>query len=425
MSYEHKIDEGNVPTLISGALIAFSVSFLCSLMEAAMLSLSPGELASLEKKKPKIGHIVRGFKNQIELPVTVILILNTVAHTVGAIMVGAETALLFGEKYIGISSGIFTYLMLQFTEILPKSLGVHYNSKIVELSARPLRLFIIILRPVIAALRFVNKPFEKKKKDNHKATLEEINALAGHAQSENQISMNQANIIKGVTLLSSKKAQDLMIPVEQITFLSRSQTLSEAIITAHLDPHTRFPVIDSDDKNKVLGYVNFKELVYRMRTNPADPTLGGIIRPLRFVNEDTSCQQLLKVFVDEHEHMALVQDKSNSTIGLITLEDIVEELVGEIEDEFDKLPKKIHTLSQGVWIVGGGVSMQSLSESLSIAELSSESNLSDWIIKQIGHMPTVDERIKAEGHEFNVRRIRRGKVFEVLITPESISAPGK
>ena len=176
-------------------------------------------------------------------------------------MVGAETALLFGEKYIGISSGIFTYMMLQFTEILPKSLGVHYNIKIVELSARPLRFFIVVLKPVITLLRFVNKPFEKKMAETQTGTLEEINALAGHAQLSKQISTNQANIIKSVTLLSQKEAKDLMIPVDQITYLSNSQTLSEAIITAHLDPHTRFPVIEGDNLNKVLGYVNFKELV--------------------------------------------------------------------------------------------------------------------------------------------------------------------
>ncbi len=419
------MNEGSIFVLVCGALFAFSISFLCSLMEAAILSLSPGELAKLEKRSQKIGNIVRGFKEQIELPVTVILTINTIAHTVGATIVGAETALLFGEKYIGITSGIFTYIMLQFTEILPKSLGVHYNIKMVELSAHPLRIFILILKPVIKLLRYINKPFEKKNPDNDTGTLDEINALASHAQSEKQISTNQANIIKGVTLLSSKKAEDLMIPVDQLTFLSKSQTLTEAIIKAHLDPHTRFPVIEGNDHNKVVGYANFKELVYRMRTNPADPTLAGIIRPLRFVNNDTSCQQLLKVFVDEHEHMALVRDKNQNTIGLITLEDIVEELVGEIEDEFDKIPKNIHMLSQGVWIVGGGVSMRSISEKLDRAGLLCDCNISDWIIKQIGHMPAIDERIKAEGHEFNVRRLRRGKVFEVLITPESISAPGK
>ena len=417
--------EGSIAALITGALTAFVVSSVCSLMEAALLSLSPGELASLEKRKPKIGNIIRRFKEQIELPVTVILTLNTIAHTVGATIVGAEVALLFGEGMIGISSGIFTYLMLQFTEILPKSLGVHFNVPIMEQSAVPLNMLIVVLRPVINLLRFINRPFEKKHTVSHAAHLDEIVALAGYARLANQISVNQAKIITGVTMLSSKTAKNLMIPVEQITFLSNSQTLTDAIITAHMDPHTRFPVSEGNDHDKIIGYVNFKELVYRMRTNPADPTLKGIIRQLRFVYEDTSCQQLLKAFVDEHEHMALVQDSNKRTVGLITLEDIVEELVGEIGDEFDMLPKMVHPLSKNVWIVGGGVTMRNLADKLKSPFLISDGNLSDWIINRIGHTPVVDHRLKIEHLEFNVRRIRRGKVFEVLITPETVSAPSR
>ena len=417
--------QGSIVVLIIGAMTAFSVSYVCSLMEAALLSLSPGELATLEKRKPKVGSIIRCFKEQIELPVTVILTLNTIAHTVGATIVGAEVALLFGEKFIGISSGVFTYLMLQFTEILPKSFGVRFNVPVMERCALPLRILIVVLRPVINLLRFLNRPFERKRAVSHTATLDEIIALAGYARLADQISANQANIITGATQLSHKTAKDLMIPVEQITFLSNSQTLGEAIITAHLDAHTRFPVVQDNDRNRVIGYINFKELVYRMRTNPADPTLGGIIRQLRFVQENTSCQQLMKAFVDEHEHMALVQDTNKHTVGLITLEDIVEELVGELEDEFDKLPKMVHPLNKGVWIVGGGVSMRNLADKLKVPGLFSDGSLSDWLVKQIGRTPAVDQRLKTEHLEFNVRRIRRGKVFEVLITPETISAPSR
>lgn len=417
--------QGSITALVAGASVALVISTLCSLMEAALLSLSPGALAAMEKRRPKTGRIVRGYKEQIELPVTAILTLNTIAHTVGATIVGAEVALLFGEGSVGVASGIFTYLMLQFTEILPKSLGVHFNVFVMEHSARTLRVLIFAMRPLINLLQFINRPFEKKGTAAETASLEEIIALADYAHTENKISADQASIITEVTLLARKNANDLMIPAEQITFLSISQTLSEAIITAHLDPHTRFPVVQDNDRDKIIGYVNFKELVYRMRTNPADPTLRGIIRPLRFVRRDTSCQQLIKAFVDEHEHLAIVQDENNHTVGLITLEDIVEEFVGELEDEFDKLPKMLHPLSKGVWIVGGGVSMNELTERLSAPGLSYSGNLSEWILGKLGHMPVVDQRLQAERFEFNVRRIRRGKVFEVLITPETISAPSK
>ncbi len=416
---------GSIGGLIFGASLAFSVSFVCSLMEAALLSLSPGALAALEERKPRIGKIIRGYKNQIELPVTVILTLNTIAHTVGATIVGAEVALLFGEKWLGISSGIFTYLMLQFTEILPKSIGVHFNAAIMEQAAVPLRGLIYVMHPVIVLLRFVNRPFERKQDSQPAATIDEIVALAGYARLANQISPKQADMIAGVTQLSRKTAADLMVPVEQITFLSSTHTLSDAIITAHLDPHTRFPVMEGSDRNRILGYVNFKELVYRMRTNPADPTLKGIIRTLRFVGEDAPCQALLKTFVDDHEHMALVQNPAGHTVGLVTLEDLIEELVGQLGDEFDMLPKMIHPLSKGVWIVGGGVPMRTLAEKLNNPGLEADGILSQWILARLDKPLAVDLRLRIKGLEFNIRRIRRGKVFEVLITPEAISAPSR
>ena len=149
--------EGSIVAFIIVAITALSVSFVSSLMEAALLSLSPGQLAALEKRKPKVGGIIRGFKEQIELPITVILTLNTIAYAAGATIVGAEVALLFGGKFIGISSGVFTYLMLQFTEILPKSLGVHFNVVIMERSALPLRILIVVLRPDNSLSKFDTK----------------------------------------------------------------------------------------------------------------------------------------------------------------------------------------------------------------------------------------------------------------------------
>ena len=151
-----------------------------------------------------------------------------------------------------------------------------------------------------------------------------------------------------------------MIPVGQITFLSTAQTISEAIVTAHLDPHTRFPICEDSDHNRVLGYVNFKEIIYRARTNPADHTLHGIIRPVYFAKSELSATALLKVFVERHEHMAIVHD-DGQTLGLVTLEDVVEELFGELEDEFDRPPRMLHPLSGGTWMVGGGVTISELS----------------------------------------------------------------
>lgn len=406
--------------LVLSIAIAFFFSFTCSLMEATLLSLTPGQIAEITKRNPGIGAIWNRFKNDIEPPITAILTLNTFAHTIGATIAGAEFAILYKDVYIGIFSVIFTYLMLQFTEILPKTLGVRFNVQLAYVFAYIIPVMMISLKPVIVLVRTVNSVFEigKKKASSH---LEELTALAQYARLSRQISPQQEKIILGAAKLSVKNAKEIMIPAEQVTFLSDAQSLSQAVIVAHLDPHTRFPIMAGNDINNVIGYINFKELVYRIRTNPVDPTVKGIIRTVHFVTEKDTCDRILKAFVDEHIHMAIVKAADGATLGLITMEDVVEELIGNIEDEFDKLPRMCHSLNKGVWIVGGGIKMDLLSEKLEIPSIKGDMILSDWTISKIGHVPAANESLYVDNLEFSVRRIRRFKVFEVLISPKHLN----
>jgi putative hemolysin len=192
--------------------------------------------------------------------------------------------------------------------------------------------------------------------------------------------------------------------------------LSDAIITAHLDPHTRFPICEDNDFNQVLGYVNFKEMIYRQRTNPTDASLRGIIRPVHFVEPQQPATELLRVFVERHEHMAIIQDHGR-TLGLVTLEDVIEELVGELEDEFDRLPRMFHDLSGGTWMVGGGIPVTELADKLKLTLPDDEGSISAWLIRRFGHVPKPNEIYATEEAEFMVRRTRRGKIFEVSVTP--------
>jgi len=413
--------EGSVVVLAAATALAFSVSFFCSLMEAALLSITPGQLAKLKWEKPRVGSVMGRLKEDLDRPITAILTLNTTAHTIGATLAGAEFALLFGDKKIGLFSGAFTYLMLQYTEILPKSLGVRFSAIVCGGMALPLSALTRAMGPVIHLLRFLNRPFESRSPaGTGSLSLDEVVALAGHARLVHLITPQQENIITQAAHLSEQTAADIMVPVEQITFLSDDQSLPHAVVTAHMDPHTRFPVVKSGDRNNVLGYINFKELVYRVRTNPAEPTLQGVVRPVRFVRADMPCHQVLRAFVDEHEHMAIVRDEQGRTAGLITLEDVVEVLLGDLQDEFDRLPKMCHGLPKGVWIVGGGVPMSELAERLGMPAIATEGTLSDWMTARLGESLAIDQRLRVEHLEFAVRRIRRGKPFEVLISPVSL-----
>ncbi len=402
---------------VAAVAVALGVSFICSLMEAALLSLTPSQVADLSARHARIGSIWRGFKNNIERPIAVILILNTAAHTIGASVAGAQFDELFGDQWIWLFSLLFTFAMLQYTEILPKTLGVHFNQTVAVWIARPLVLAIRLFTPVIHVLHLLNRPFEGRRTNKRApATLEEITSLAMMARLAEHIGPRQERIINRATKLSQTSVQQVMIPLEQVSMLSTAQSLHQALVTAHIDAHTRFPVCEGDDRSRVIGYVNFKEMIYYMSTNPSDPSLKGIIRPVHFVEPESSASDLLNTFIDQHEHMAIVRDTQGRCLGLITLEDLIEELVGELEDEFDRLPRHIHALSGGTWMFGGGVPAREVTVKLGAPAVAAIGTLAAWLERELGQPPKPGQVLRHEGVEFVVRRVRRGRVFEASAT---------
>ena len=398
---------------VASVAVALCISFLCSLMEAALLSLTPSQVAGLSARHPGIGAIWRGFKTNIERPIAAILILNTAAHTIGASVAGSQFDELFGDQWIWLFSILFTFAMLQYTEILPKTLGVYFNQTIAVWIARPLFVAIRIFTPLIRVLHVLNRPFEGRRAETRApTTLEEITSLAAMARLSKHIGPHQERIIGRAARLSQTSAQQIMIPIEQVSMLSTAQTLNQALIAAHIDAHTRFPVCEGDDRNRVFGYINFKEMIYYMSTNPTDPSLKGIIRPVHFVQPDSSASDLLKTFIDQHEHMAIVREAQGRCLGLITLEDLIEEMVGELEDEFDRLPRHVHSLSGGTWMLGGGVPVADVVSRLGGPPVSAGGTLAAWLERQLGQPPKPGQTIRHDGLEFMVRRVRRGRIFE-------------
>lgn len=399
---------------VAGALL---ISALCSLMEAVLLSLTPSQIGEVSSRRPRVGAMWMNFKANIERPIAAILILNTAAHTIGASVAGSQFDELFGDQWIIAFSLTFTFLMLQFTEILPKTIGVRYARDVALRIAGPLSLLTRVMSPVVSLVHGLNKPFEgKRSRQDQPHAVEEITALAGLARLSNHISRQQERIVRGAMRLSRTKVRDVMIPVEHLSFLSTSMSICDALIAAHLEAHTRFPVCENGDVNRIAGYVNFKELVYFMRTNPNDPNLRGVIRPLHYVSPDDLTADLLRVFVDQHIHMAIVRDPQGQTLGLVSLEDMVEELVGEIEDEFDRLPRMCHALSRETWMVGGGVTLAELNARTDIGIPDENQTVSAWIVHRLGRLPKVGEELAQGRGSITVRRIRRGKVFEVMVT---------
>ncbi|MBE6369198.1 MAG: DUF21 domain-containing protein [Lentisphaerae bacterium] len=398
--------------LIASMAMAVTVSFLCSLLESALLSLTPSQLADIRTQNPRRGELCSRLKKDIEPSLAVILICNTAAHTIGAAIAGAEFSKLFGAAWLGVFTLAFTLIMVQYTEILPKTLGVHFNCRIISFSAGALVGMTILMRPLIRLVHLINRPFEAKMTDNEPSTAAEIAALASLARREQKISSQQEHILLATPKLSERRADQVMLPVENISFISSTQTPSEALNTVPADFHTRYPVCENGDKDKVLGYINFKELVASFRAHPERTALRDIVRPIAFVAPDDTAANLLERFALQHVHLAIVRDVQGRTRGLITMEDIIEELIGDLDDEFDPLPKTFYSPSEGFWVIGGGVLVSMMATDTPLKMPRTALMLSDWFCRQLRRGPKVGDVLKYNNAEFYVRKIRRGRVLE-------------
>ncbi len=402
--------------LIIGILFTLAGSFLCSAMEAVVLSLSTSQLATLHEKHPRTAAIWQEFKNRIDRPLAAILILNTAANTLGATLVAVQFEGIFGHKYLILFSIVFTLAILVLSEILPKTLGFLYGERLAVPVAPVLKMSTIALMPVIWLTNLVARTVTGGRKAKPVTLAEEITALAFLARSSNVIRRHQERIITGAARLGRLKISDVMIPREQIVFMYLESSLVENLLVAHFNPHTRFPVKPNPGSEEVLGYVNFKELVFLARTNPNATTVQGIVRPVTNVRPEETLDRVMERFVTEHAHLALVLDAGKKLTGLVTLEDLVEELVGEIEDEFDHLPSMIHSLPGDMWMLGGKLVPKDVFALTGIAgESSDHKSLSDWVIAKLGHVPKASESFRVGNHEVTVRRVRKNQVFEASV----------
>ena len=399
---------------------AMLVSHVCSLLEASFLSITPSQLAEMRVHSPTAGKVALDLKRNISRPLAVILIINTAAHTIGATIAGASLdSICHGSsrhgEYMTLFSLVFTLLMIQYTELLPKTIGCRFNMSIVRFTAIPMRYTVKLFTPFIVLTEFFNRPFERKKDISAPSTTEEISALAALARSSQMISRYQERIIKMVPNLSQRTARSVMIERENISYIDSKLSLSDALTVTGRDFHTRYPVCDDNNIDKVLGYVNIKELVTLQRSHPGSMVVTDIMRPISFVNPDDTASELLEGFASRHCHMMIVRDKNKNTLGLVTLEDIVEELIGDLDDEFDPLPRTFYSPREFVWVVGGGVPMTLLARDTALDLPHRTEPAAVWFSCQLDRPARVGDVLRYRNAEFYVRKMRRHQVWEFNI----------
>jgi len=322
--------------LVMSVGLAIIISALCSIAEAVLYSVPASHVEVLASSGRLPGRLLRRLKKDIQRPIVAILTLNTIANTVGAAMAGVSAAAVFGPEYLPLFSGLFTLAILLFSEILPKTIGVTYHRGIATWVAMPIYGLVKILAPLIWLCRMITRLIPGPGKE-HMVSAEEIQAIATLGRKVGEIDPHQERVIYNILELENKRVRQVMTP-RPVTFaLNENLTVAEAIgYREKWDLHSRVPVYD-ENLDDIVGMVLRKDVLIYAAEDKGQTKISTLMHQVHFVPESAPLNKVFLDFIERRLHLFVVVDEYGSFTGVITMEDIIEEIVGqEIMDETDK-----------------------------------------------------------------------------------------
>lgn len=340
--------ETDVVLLIVFVLLALVCSFACSVAEAVLLSITPSYIAGLREKQPKRAALLKRLRHdRIDQSLAAILTLNTIAHTVGAIVAGAKATVVFGSVWIGLFSAIMTLLILFFSEIIPKTMGAVYWPKFVGVTAFFVYGLIISIYPLVWVAEGLTRLIARGKVE-HVFSRDEFIAMADIGEKTGQINERESHFIRSLLRCSSLQVKYIMTPRVVISALPQDMTLTEALKSANEIPFSRVPVYGTDI-DEITGFVLRSEILAYTPQGQDDLTLVTLKRDIRFVPESMPLSMLLEFLLNNRQHIVIVVGEYGGTSGLVTLEDVLETLLGmEIQDEMDDV-EDMRLLARQQW----------------------------------------------------------------------------
>lgn len=328
----------DISLLVFYLVLALGVSFACSIFEAVLLSITPGYVAALEKEGSTAAERITKLKQNVDRPLAAILSLNTVAHTVGAAGVGAQSAKVFANVPMGIISGVLTVLILFVSEIVPKSLGATYWKKLAPAVAATLVpvTFVMTITGFVPVSAWVTRLLGGGK-HGAEPSAEEISAIAERGAREGLFGGSEGRVLNNLFQLAELRATDVMTPRTVIFAVPETETVGALVARDEELRFSRIP-IHQGTLDQVTGYVLRSDILLRAARDQHDTPLSELRRDLKTVPDEQPLSELLERLLDQQTHMALVRDDNGTVTGLVTLEDVVETLFGtEIIDEADNV----------------------------------------------------------------------------------------
>jgi putative hemolysin len=313
-----------------------------------------------------------------------------------------------------------------FAELVPKMFALNNKEWIVLRLSPVMKIIARVADPLISVIETIVKKIvaaiarlQPETRDAQTPWIHELRAAVSLARTSMLMGAREEKIVLAAAHLSTHIVRDIMMPASDISMIYVGDTLSKALVKAHLDMHTRFPVcMFENDPQSIQRYVNFKDIVSAMRVNPTDPTIKGISRPITVVKEDLPLSKLLELMIQDKIHIVIVASDQGVVLGMVTLEDIIEELVGEIEDEFDRLPTHVHPCANG-WIMGGGVTMTNVASAVGLdwsAKFTAVPTLAEWYAQKTGGSLKESKTVEIDNLRIIPRKFRRKKLAEAIVS---------
>jgi putative hemolysin len=402
--------------------MALASSFVCSISEAVLLSVSHAQIEALGKSRA--ADLLRRYKREIDLPIAAILTLNTTAHTIGASVAGAYYGDVFDPNTLWVFSVLFTLAILLFSEIIPKTLAVASAGTLATPVAYGVAGLVVVLKPLLQVTRAIARLL-RPASSNPITSIEEIRLLASLGRTEGVVGQVTADMIEGVATLRELRARDVMVPRARVVYLSGLRTLDENIEVIRRTGHSRFPYTPTGDLDRVEGVVLVKDMMFTLREVGEDIDLEELASKALVVPSATTLERLLRMFQQERRHLAIVVDEYGGTEGIVTLEDVLEEIVGEIEDESDRVDPFVTKRNDGSLVCRGWAEARAVLGGLGVDADDVEAvTVGGLVAELVGRVPRVGDRAEWRGLQFLVLQAspRRAERVEIRRIPEAMNS---
>jgi len=396
-------------TLLWVVGLSLAVSFLCSILEAVLLSVNHAHVAIMQDEGRRSGDLLARMQERIDEPISAILTLNTIAHTVGAAMGGALALEVFGSEWIAVFSAVLTLAILLLSEIIPKTIGAAYWKSLAGPTAWVLRGMVVIMKPVLLPLSLFSRAIARDRASQSTVSRAELEVMAEIGRREGTLDEAEWQVVTNVMNLSEVAVSAVMTPRTDIVGVPLEATVEEAKALMLDEGHLRLPVFEGS-LDRIVGLLLARDLWQADREGATE--IRDVVRPAVYAPDSKPVEDLIVEMRGSRAKMVIVLDEYGGTAGLATLEDLIEEIVGEIQDEHEEdEPPDFRDVGGGVTRIWGGVTLRDVNERLDL-ELPEDDfeTIGGFVFGSLNRIPVTGDEVTVDGGRFRVVRMQGRRV---------------